>query len=86
MNNSPVLKLIATAVIGILLLIGLGLAFIRLADPTRKTVNTAPPEQEVRQLRSPEPATSTAPGAPLNGEPPPMFATEPEPHRTGNNP
>lgn len=86
MNNGPALKFMAAAVIGVLLLLMLGLAFIRLADPTRETVNTAPPEQEVRELRSPEPATSTAPGAPLNGEPPPVFATEPEPSRTGNDP
>lgn len=86
MSNNPALKFLAAAMIGIVLLIGLGLVFIRLADPTRETVNTAPPEQEVRELRSPEPATSTAPGAPLNDDPPPIFATDPMPTDTGNDP
>lgn len=86
MSTSPILKFVAAGLIGIVLLIGLGLVFISLADPTRNTVDTAPPEQEVRELRSPEPATSTAPGAPLNGEPPPIFATDPEPSATGSNP
>ncbi len=86
MSNNPILKFIAAGLIGVILLIGLGLVFISLADPTRETVNTAPPEQEVRELRSPEPATSTAPGAPLSGTPPPVFATDPEPTEAENNP
>tara|TARA_R100001039_G_scaffold36832_2_gene33912 strand:- start:923 stop:1183 length:261 start_codon:yes stop_codon:yes gene_type:complete len=85
-SGHPALKFLAAGLIGILLLIGLGMAFIGLADPTRETVNTAPPEQEVRELRSPEPATSTAPGAPLSGEPPPVFASDPQPPGTGNRP
>lgn len=86
MNNNPLLKFLAAALVGVVLLIGLGLAFIRLTDPTRETVNTAPPEQEVREIRSPEPATSTAPGAPLSNEPPPIFTNEPAPPETGNDP
>lgn len=86
MSKSPVLKFLAAALIGLLLLILLGRAFIGLTDPTRETVSTAPPENEVRQPRAPDPATSTAPGAPSNAEPPPIFATETEPPDTGNNP
>jgi type IV secretory pathway VirB10-like protein len=86
MNNNPLLKFLAAAIVGIVLLILLALAFIGLADPTRETVTTSPPEQEVRELRSPEPATSTAPGAPLSNEPPPVFTNEPAPSDTGNDP
>lgn len=86
MRNSPGFKFLAAAIIGLLLLILLGLAFIRLTDPTRETINTAPPENEVRQPRAPEPATSAAPRAPSNAEPPAIFATETKPPDTGNSP
>ena len=74
-DKNPIPKFIAAALAGLILLLVLAMAFTRLTDPTRDTVNTAPPESEVRQLRTPEPATSTAPGAPLNGSPPPSPAS-----------
>jgi hypothetical protein len=71
MNNNLFLKFVVAALIGIVVLIALAAAFISLTDPTRETVNTAPSEIELRQPRAPEPATSTAPGAPRNDLAPP---------------
>ncbi|HDZ08195.1 hypothetical protein [Pseudohongiella sp.] len=86
MNNSLAYKFLAAAVIGLLLLVLLGLVFIGLTDRTRETVSTAPPQEEVRQPRAPEPATSTAPGAQRNTAPPPIFATDVADPETGNRP
>lgn len=77
MNNNPIVKFVVAAFAGLILIVVLAVIFIRLADPTRETVNTAPPENEVRQPRAPEPATSTAPGAPRNGTPPPAPGATP---------
>lgn len=86
MINSPVFRFLIAAGIGFLLLMLLGFVFINLADPTRETVNTAPPQEEVRQPRAPEPATSTAPGAQRNTAPPPIFANDVEEPETGTTP
>jgi|GEM_PF-2699683 len=88
MNNSLVLKFVAAALIGTVLLLALAVAFTSLTDPTRETVSTAPPENELRQPRAPEPATSTAPGAPRSGVAPPAPAFRPETDEpdTGNTP
>ncbi|OFE12414.1 hypothetical protein PHACT_04080 [Pseudohongiella acticola] len=86
MSKNPFVGLLAIALAGIVLFIALALTFIYLTDPTRETVSTSPPENEVRQTRAPEPATSTAPGAPRDSTPPPVFSTDTEEPDTGNTP
>ncbi|MEX0740383.1 MAG: hypothetical protein WD071_13655 [Pseudohongiella sp.] len=86
MKNSLILKFVAAALTGVVLLVALAVVFIHLTDPTRETISTAPPENEVRQPQAPEPATSTAPGAPRTGVAPPAFAAETDEHDTGNTP